>query len=87
MSLGRLGAIFRPPPADQYRHYPTPRLAVWSFHFYNTPACEAAMSFPMRPDRRFPMPYFLTSSGFGNRGVGGHHTFHDAVCRAVYRGC
>ena len=87
MSLGRLVAIFRPLSADQYRHYPTPRLAVWSFQFGNTPACEAAVSFPMRPDRRFPMHSFLTSSGFGNRGVGGHHTVHDAWCRAVSPGC
>jgi len=71
MSLGRVGAIFRPPPADQYRHYPTPRLAVWFFHFYHTPPCEAPRPFSVRPHGRVPVRCFLTSSRFGNSGVGG----------------
>ena len=68
MSLGRLGAMFRPPPADQYPHDPTPRLAVWSFHFDNTPACEAAVSFPIVafPCTTSSRPLGLATVGWGD---------------------
>ena len=41
--------------ALQYIHFPTPRLAIYSFRFYNTPSCEALMPFSIRPFRRFPV--------------------------------